>query len=141
MNMSDIKITIMTPTYNRSSFLPKLYETLTKQTVDLTMMEWIIVDDGSTDDTEDIVHKLKEKSPFGINYIKSTKHAGVCSSNFFRAYGADSFPENHREVGKSRIGSYRTPSVQPYSVSSRKEVENRLLRINNRYKYPYLQYR
>ena len=72
MNMSDIKITIMTPTYNRSSFLPKLYETLTKQTVDLTMMEWIIVDDGATDDTEDIVHKLKEKSPVGINYIKST---------------------------------------------------------------------
>ena len=60
--------------------MPKLYETLTKQTVDLTMMEWIIVDDGSTDDTEDIVHKLKEKSPFGINYIKSTnigKHHAV----------------------------------------------------------------
>ena len=80
MNMSDIKITIMTPTYNRSSFLPKLYETLTKQTVDLTMMEWIIVDDGSTDDTEDTVHELKEKSPFEIKYIKLTnggKHHAV----------------------------------------------------------------
>ena len=107
MNMSDIKITIMTPTYNRSSFLPKLYETLTKQTVDLTMMEWIIVYDGSTDDTEDIVHKLKEKSPFGINYIKSTnrgKHHAVnmgienaTGEFFFIVDSDDTLPENSIE--------------------------------------------
>ena len=107
MDMSDIKITIMTPTYNRSSFLPKLYVTLTKQTVDLTMMEWIIVDDGSTDDTEDTVHELKGKSPFEIKYIKSInggKHHAVniglehaAGEFFFIVDSDDTLPENSIE--------------------------------------------
>lgn len=47
------KFTVFTPTYNRAHLLPKLYEFLQKQT--LQDFEWIIVDDGSTDNTKELV--------------------------------------------------------------------------------------
>ena len=47
-------ITIFTPTYNRAHLLPKLFESLCRQTY--RDFEWVIVDDGSTDDTKDVVN-------------------------------------------------------------------------------------
>ncbi|MCM1235166.1 MAG: glycosyltransferase family 2 protein, partial [Ruminococcus flavefaciens] len=38
-------ITIITPTYNRADLLPRLYESLLKQTN--TDFEWMVIDDGS----------------------------------------------------------------------------------------------
>lgn len=46
-------ITVFTPTYNRVNLLLRLYDSLKSQT--FQDFEWIIVDDGSTDDTEDVV--------------------------------------------------------------------------------------
>lgn len=46
-------LTIFTPTYNRAYILPKLYESLREQSCH--DLEWIIVDDGSTDDTRSLV--------------------------------------------------------------------------------------
>ena len=46
-------ITVFTSTYNRAHLLPRLYESLKAQT--FQDFEWIIVDDGSTDNTEDVV--------------------------------------------------------------------------------------
>jgi glycosyltransferase involved in cell wall biosynthesis len=46
-------ITVFTPTYNRAHLLPRLYESLKAQT--FQDFEWIIVDDGSTDNTETVV--------------------------------------------------------------------------------------
>jgi glycosyltransferase involved in cell wall biosynthesis len=48
-------VTVFTPTYNRSHLLPRLYETLKAQT--FQDFEWIIVDDGSTDNTEEVVNE------------------------------------------------------------------------------------
>ena len=49
-------ITVFTPTYNRAKLLPRLYESLCKQT--FRDFEWIIVDDGSVDDTHDVVESF-----------------------------------------------------------------------------------
>ena len=72
-------ITIMTPTYNRAYILPEVYESLKKQTC--FDFEWIIVDDGSSDDTENLVGSwLKEENPFSILYEKQPnggKHRAV----------------------------------------------------------------
>ena len=46
-------ITVFTPTYNRAHLLPRLYESLCKQT--FKDFEWVIVDDGSVDDTKEVV--------------------------------------------------------------------------------------
>ncbi|WP_239732890.1 glycosyltransferase family 2 protein [Mammaliicoccus sp. P-M55] len=67
-----MKVTIFTPTYNRRGTLPRLYDSLLSQTS--KQFEWIIVDDGSTDDTEEYVKSLNTDL-FDIKYIKQ-KNAG-----------------------------------------------------------------
>lgn len=62
-------ITVFTPTYNRAHTLPRLYESLQKQTC--TDFEWLVIDDGSKDDTEQLFdHWCQEKNPFTIRYNK-----------------------------------------------------------------------
>lgn len=46
-------LSIITPTYNRAKTLPRCYESLLNQTC--RDFEWIIVDDGSTDDTKSVI--------------------------------------------------------------------------------------
>ena len=53
--------TVFTPTYNRARLLKRLYESLKEQSD--KDFEWIIVDDGSKDNTEEVVQGfIKEKS-------------------------------------------------------------------------------
>ena len=59
---------VFTPTYNRANTIGRTYEYLCKQT--LRSFEWIIVDDGSTDDTEDIVQRWIKESKITIVYLK-----------------------------------------------------------------------
>lgn len=67
-----MKVTIFTPTYNRKKTLPRLYESLIAQTN--YQFEWLIVDDGSEDGTEDYVKSLNTEL-FDIKYIKQ-KNSG-----------------------------------------------------------------
>lgn len=60
-------ITVLTPTFNRGGGLQSLWDSLQKQTV--KDFEWLVVDDGSTDGTKDLITKLQEKSDFPIRYI------------------------------------------------------------------------
>ena len=53
-------ITVFTPAYNRAHLLPKVYESLCKQT--FRDFEWLIVDDGSKDDTRSVVEKFRDES-------------------------------------------------------------------------------
>lgn len=67
-------LTIFTPTYNRAKLLPRLYISLCQQTY--TLFEWIIVDDGSIDDTETIINDfINSKNNFPIYYYKQ-EHGG-----------------------------------------------------------------
>ena len=72
-------ITIMTPTYNRAYILKEAYDSLRKQ--NSFDFEWIIVDDGSTDETEEIVRVwMEEEKNFSIVYEKQKsggKHRAV----------------------------------------------------------------
>lgn len=52
-------ITVFTPTYNRVHTISRTYESLCRQTCD--DFEWLIIDDGSTDDTRKWVESLGEK--------------------------------------------------------------------------------
>ena len=60
------KITVCTPTYNRGELLKYLFDSLSKQNFD--SFEWIIVDDGSCDNTETIVKQFVLNATFPVIY-------------------------------------------------------------------------
>lgn len=72
-------ITVFTPTYNRASFLRNIFECLTRQT--FHDFEWIVVDDGSTDSTKEVMKKIiAEHNTFPIRYIykeNEGKHTAI----------------------------------------------------------------
>ena len=61
-------LTILTPTYNRAEFLNKLYDSLVAQTC--SDFEWLVVDDGSTDDTEKRLAYFTSQNKISIKVIK-----------------------------------------------------------------------
>lgn len=65
---SKTEITIFTPAYNREGTLYRLYNSLCKQSD--KNFKWVIVDDGSTDNTEVLVKEWIEKNVIPIAYIK-----------------------------------------------------------------------
>lgn len=92
------KLTIFTPTYNRAYILPKLYESLIKQTNKNFI--WLIVDDGSYDNTKGLVNKWIKENIINIEYIKQEnqgKHiahnTGVdnCKTELFFCVDSDDY--------------------------------------------------
>lgn len=62
-----MKLTIFTPTYNRGYIIENLYRSLQRQTV--TDFEWLVVDDGSSDNTAELFKKWQnEENAFPIRY-------------------------------------------------------------------------
>lgn len=60
-------LTVFTPTYNRAHTLPRTYKSLCAQTC--KDFEWLIIDDGSTDNTAELVNRWIKESDFEIRYI------------------------------------------------------------------------
>lgn len=63
-----MNITVCTPTFNRANLLEKLYVSLKKQ--NFKSFEWLIVDDGSSDNTEEVVNNFIREDLINIRYIK-----------------------------------------------------------------------
>ena len=66
--MYKYRFSIFTATYNRASDLEKLSEFILNQTFK-GGYEWVIVSDGSTDNTDQIVDKIKSSTDIPIKYI------------------------------------------------------------------------
>lgn len=60
-------LTVFTPTYNRAYILGQLYNSLQRQTD--RNFEWLIVDDGSTDNTKELVGKWLQENKVPIRYV------------------------------------------------------------------------
>ncbi|SMC83654.1 glycosyltransferase family 2 protein [Papillibacter cinnamivorans] len=61
-------LTVFTPTHQRAYCLPRLYESLKRQTV--KNFEWLVIDNGSTDGTPELFETwLSEKPGFEIRYL------------------------------------------------------------------------
>ncbi|MGM9626776.1 MAG: glycosyltransferase family 2 protein [Faecousia sp.] len=72
----DYKITVFTPTYNRAYILENLYRSLQRQTY--RDFEWLVVDDGSSDNTEELFQRWsREDNFFPIRYCKQ-ENGGKC---------------------------------------------------------------
>jgi len=104
--MYKYKFTIFTPTYNRAYILENLYNDLQNQM--LKDFEWLIVDDGSTDNTKELVEKFISEDKININYIykeNGGKHTainvGVKNANgelFFIVDSDDGLEKNSLEI-------------------------------------------
>ena len=57
-------ITILTPTYNREKLINKAYESLINQTD--KNFEWLVIDDGSVDNTKQYIEKVKKYKKINI---------------------------------------------------------------------------
>ena len=83
-------ITVFTPTYNRGSLLNRLYQSLCKQKY--KDFEWVIVDDGSTDDTASVIELIQSKHQSDDLSIVGVKKAQ--GDLFFIADSDDILPPN-----------------------------------------------
>lgn len=63
-----MKVTVLTPAYNRKYIIHRLYESLKHQTCD--NFEWLIIDDGSTDGTKELIQKYIDENEFEIRYFR-----------------------------------------------------------------------
>ena len=71
-----MKLTIFTPTYNRAYIIENLYRSLQRQTC--TDFEWLVVDDGSSDNTAELFEIWqKEANPFPVRYYRQ-ENGGKC---------------------------------------------------------------
>lgn len=107
-------VTVFTPTYNRGYIIAKLYESLKQQT--FKDFEWLIVDDGSTDNTEEIINDfIANDNVFPIRYIKTInggKHRAVNigvkkaqGELFFIVDSDDYLPDNALKIIKDVEGT------------------------------------
>ena len=82
-----MKIAILTPTFNREKLLPRLYGTLLKQS-DRGFV-WIVVDDGSSDGTEQLVSGYRDSGEIEIRYFKKANGGKASALN----YGFENDPD------------------------------------------------
>jgi len=94
-------ITVFTPTYNRAHLLKRLYTSLCNQK--FSDFEWIIVNDGSTDETEKVIQLFINEKRIKINYLfqqnlgKHTainKAVNIAKGNYFFIVDSDDFLPN-----------------------------------------------
>ena len=76
-------LSIITPAYNRGDLLNECFQSLNSQTE--MDFEWIVVDDGSTDNTEEIMRRIVDADKaFHVTYIKKEnggKHTALNASH------------------------------------------------------------
>ena len=99
-------ITVFTPTYNRASLLSRLYDTLILQTY--KNFEWIIVDDGSKDNTKEVVNSFVAERKIDIHFVQQEnggKHRAINTGVrlakgelFFILDSDDVLPDNALEL-------------------------------------------
>ncbi len=77
------KLTILTPVYNRADFLPRLFACLQKQTS--KDFEWIIIDDGSTDNSLKVANSFADER-FHIQVLSKPNGGKHTALNYSHAY-------------------------------------------------------
>ena len=63
-----MKVSVLTPTYNRANTLTRLYESLKKNLKYGAEIEWLVMDDGSSDKTKELIETFKNENIINIEY-------------------------------------------------------------------------
>ncbi len=99
MMKEEIKISVIVPVYNTAKYLPKMFESLEKQTY--PYYELILINDGSTDESGEVIKKyIKNKK--NVTYIEQenkkqgyTRNQGIkkATGNYILFLDSDDFLE------------------------------------------------
>lgn len=76
-----MKISVLTSTYNRGNLLKKLYNSLIQNSNYNVDIQWLIIDDGSKDDTKNIVKDFKDENKIEIKYFYQENQGKMLSIN------------------------------------------------------------
>lgn len=117
-------VTVLTPTYNRAARLGDLFRSLQCQT--LKDFEWLIVDDGSTDETEAVVQGFLKAADFPVRYLhreNGGKHralnTGIAQISTLLTFIVDSddtlLPEGIETISRFHEKYGDTPGIGVYS--------------------------
>lgn len=86
-----MKISILTPTYNRAKFLPDLYESLVENKKYNIDFEWLIMDDGSTDNTKEVVDEFIAENKIDIKYYYQENQGKMSAINKLVEYATGDY--------------------------------------------------
>lgn len=78
--VADLRLTIFTPAYNRAHLLPRLFESIAAQVDVGRSIEWLVIDDGSTDDTPSVLNSFVARRRDLVRSIRTEnggKHRAV----------------------------------------------------------------
>lgn len=78
--MVESRVTILTATFNREQLLKRLYKSIINQTY--KNVEWLIIDDGSTDATENLILKFIQEGFLEIKYYKQKNQGKHVALNY-----------------------------------------------------------
>ena len=62
MHNSKLKYVLITPAHNEGKFIEKTIQSVVSQTI--LPLKWVIVSDGSTDNTDEIIKKYLDQNPW-----------------------------------------------------------------------------
>ena len=76
-----MKISVLTSTYNRGNLLKKLYNSLIQNSNYNVDIQWLIIDDGSKEDTKNIVKDFKDENKIEIKYFYQENQGKMLAIN------------------------------------------------------------
>ncbi len=87
-----MKLSIITPTYNRANMLGNLYNSIVRNLEQNTQLQktmqvqWLIIDDGSFDNTEEVVKQYIDENKLEIQYHKQENQGKMSAINHVVQY-------------------------------------------------------
>ena len=79
--MSDPILSVVTATYNRKDTLKMSLEHLSRQTLPADDFEMVVVDDGSSDGTGEMIRTLQYELPFTLRYFHQRNQGPGAANN------------------------------------------------------------
>ena len=137
MTERDTTFSIIIPTYNRADFIETTIKSIAKQ--DYRFFEIIVVDDGSTDHTEEVVSKYNVDN---LHYYKKENEERAAARNYgiLKAKGDyitfidsdDLVYENHFKEAINIINKYQRPEIFHLAYEIKDDQGNILYQNNQR---------
>lgn len=154
-----MRISIITATYNRAKLLPKLYQSILKNYETFKDVEWIVMDDGSVDDTKKLIAKYKMDAPFkiiyhyqenrgkqkeineAIKYVTGSIMIEIDSDDYLLDNTLSRVSRDYEKLSDDDVyGIIYKRKIDSIDTTTNKELDNKIITlfdIHNTYKYDF----